>query len=162
MLPIESFVAYSKRLGILERIEMFDRIQLPVHFGYRFGFRELAETVAGIHRTLPEADRERCVILANTYAKTCSLDHLGRALDLPPAYGGRNSCWYWLPGDLRGEVVITVGYREEFMRELYRDVHLVETFSHPYVMPWENDQPILLCRDPVEPLHEMWPRFKNF
>ena len=91
----------------------------------------LAETVAGVHRALPDADKERCVILANTYAKTCSLSHLGRKHGLPPVYGGHNSCWYWLPDDVDGEVVITVGYKEEFLRELYRDVQQVGTFSHP-------------------------------
>jgi hypothetical protein len=62
------------------------------------------------------------------------------------------SCWYWLPQGERGEIAITVGYHEEFLREIYRDVRPAGTFSHPYAMPWENDQLICVLPGPDPPL----------
>jgi hypothetical protein len=162
LLPVERFIAYSKRIGILERIEMYDRLQLPIHFGYRFGWPELTRTVAETYEGLPVVEQGHCVILATNYGKTCSLNYIGRKLGLPTAYSGHMSCWYWLPEDLSADVAITVGFSEPFMQEFYRDVRLIETFTHPYVMAWETDEPILVCRDPIVPLSEAWPRFRSY
>ncbi len=162
LLPVETLITYSKRIGLMERIEMYDRVQLPIHFSYRFGWPEMARAVSEVYDALPAAEQERCVILATNYGRTCSLNRLGRAYDLPPAYSGHNSCWFWLPEGEAGEVAISVGYSEAFLTRHYRDVQRVATFTHPYVMAWETSSPICICRDPIVPLAEAWPEFRNF
>ena len=42
-------------------------------------------------------------------------------------------------------------------------IEQVATFSHPYVMPYENDLPIFLCRQPkFSSLKELWPQVKCY
>ena len=117
--------------------------------------------VSKVFRALPTADQGRAVILASNYAETCSMNHYGRALRLPNVYSGHNSCWDWAGDGLTTDVAITVGYKEKFLRKVFGRIERVATFSHPYVMAWENEQPIFVCRDPVEPLEKAWPRFRD-
>lgn len=141
---------------------MYDRIELPIHFGFRFGWPEMTETVARAYRDLPEEDRARCVVLANDYAKAGAINSFGSAQHLPVAHSGYMSCWYRGPPEQDGEVAISIGYPEAFLRELYGSVTLVAVFRHPYVMPWETDQPVHVCREPVAPLRDVWGRFRSF
>ena len=45
---------------------------------------------------------------------------------------------------------------------LCRSTEVVGTIGAPYVMPYENDRPIILCRGLRRPLAEVWPAFRRF
>ncbi|HEV2673829.1 MAG TPA: hypothetical protein VGV37_04760 [Aliidongia sp.] len=45
---------------------------------------------------------------------------------------------------------------------LCRSVEIAGRIGAPYVMPYENDRPIILCRGLRRPLSEVWPAFKRY
>jgi hypothetical protein len=162
ILPVEDFISYSRNIGLLDNIRMYDRINLPIHFGYRFGWQELTDQVEDAFSRLSSSERRRCTIITSGYAKAAALNFLGPAGGLPRAASGHLSCYYWGPGEPDKDVVILIGYGTDFADKYFADVELISIFSHPYVMPWETNQPIFICRKPYRPLIEVWSDFKSF
>jgi len=68
----------------------------------------------------------------------------------------------WGPRYYSGEVIIIIGGDEEDYREMFRVVEEVEVIKHKYVMPFENNLPVFLCRDIIRPLKEVWVGVKHF
>jgi len=162
ILHVESFITYSNAIGLLENIRMYDRVSLPIHFGFRFGWKELTESVAQVYNSLPAAEKAECAILTNTYSKASAINYFGPELGLPTAISGHNNYWIWGPLDYTGEVVICIGFDEHFLGQIFRSVELATVFNHPYVMAWETNQPIHVCRRPVAPLSELWPMLRGY
>jgi hypothetical protein len=161
ILPVEDFIAYSRSIGLLEKIKLYDMNNLPIHFGYRFGWEELTAQVEDAFLKLSPSEKQRCTIMANGYAKTAALNFLGPAKGLPRAVSGCLSCYYWGPGDPKNDVVILVGFGTDFADKYFADVKLISIFTHPYIMPWETNQPIFICKKPYRPLAEVWGDFKG-
>jgi hypothetical protein len=118
--------------------------------------------VAEVYRTLPENDRSRCAIVANNYGEAGAIDFFGPALGLPPASSPHNNYWLWGLHPPDPQIVIVVGGSEDQIRQLFNQVDRAATFTCTYCMPFETDLPIYLCRNPKQPLHDLWPRAKSF
>ena len=86
----------------------------------------------------------------------------GRRFGLPPAVGVHNNYWVWGPGVLTGAVMIIVGGEAEDYHDLFNEVTEAARFENPYVMPYENNLPIFVCRDPKGPIKDVWLRNKQF
>jgi hypothetical protein len=162
LLPIDRFLAYSGRIGLIERVDMHSTRRLPVYFASRFGWPELVDTVGDVWERLPAGDRERCVVLGSDYAKASAINLLGPASGLPRAYSGHNSCWYWGPGPGEGEVAIAIGFGEPFLKTIYASVEQVALVEHDHSQPWQTEQRVYVCREPIVPLDQAWPRFRRF
>ena len=163
VLPVETFVSYQRSLGIAPAAsERQDIGALPQHFADRFGWPEMAEQVARVWRSLPAEDRQRCLVLGRNYGQAGALRYYGRELGLPFARSQHNSFFEWGPGAGPYEAVLAIGYRRDDLLEAFEEVVEVGRFSHPWVMPYENDQPIFVCRRPRRPFEELWRDGKLF
>lgn len=163
MLPIETFIAYSKRLGVEPpKSENHEKGLLPQHFADMYGWDTLTKTVAGVYAGLPEEDRKRCAIYVRNYGEAGSLEFFGRAYGLPPVLCGHNNYFLWGPGTASGEVLIVVGGKAEDHAKSYEEVTEVARTDNRYAMPYENDQPIFVCRRLRRPLAEIWPGVKHY
>lgn len=163
VMPLERFVAFSQRANVTpqagERLEMG---LLPQHYADQFGWKELAETVAGIYQGLSETDRAVCGIFAHNYGEASAINILGRPYGLPFALSGHNQYWLWKPAPGRGDIMIVIGGKAEDHRQSFREVVEMARTSNKYAMPYENDRPIYLCRGLKVGLGDIWPHLKNF
>jgi 4-amino-4-deoxy-L-arabinose transferase-like glycosyltransferase len=131
-------------------------------FSDELGWRDLEETVAQVYRALPPADRERAAIVASNYGEAAAIDVYGQADHLPPALNGQDQYYFWGPRGYDGSVLIHINGDPDHWRGNCASLDIVAKFGAPYVMPYENDRPIFVCRGLRVPLALAWPRFKRF
>ena len=160
ILPVESFIAYSKTIGLWDHIKMEknESDTLPLHFVYRFGWGELVEQVAEVYNRLSENEKAQCGVLANWYGPAGAIDYFGPKYGLPKAISVRNNYWLWGPRDYTGEVMITIGYEVEGLEKMFGKVDRAVYFEHPYAY----NATICICREPISPLKTLWPKFKIY
>ncbi|MHB8055402.1 MAG: glycosyltransferase family 39 protein [Candidatus Aminicenantales bacterium] len=164
VLPVETFIKYSSGWTGIKQ-ETHRLAQLPQHYADKFGWPELAAEIASVYRSLPEDERSRAAIFTDNYGEAGAVWLFGRAFGLPLPISGHNQYFLWGPRGASGEVLITFGVDEKDLREVYEEVVEAGRFRHPYVMPYENDRPIFVCRKPKNPsqtLRDFWPQVKNF
>jgi len=163
VLPVETFVRYQKTLGLEPpRTEKLKLSVLPQHYADMFGWEEMTATVARVYHALPPEERGRCAIFARNYGEAGAIDFFGAKYGLPKAIGKHQNYFLWGPRDYTGECVITMGEKLDDVRESFERVEQAATFGHPYALPHENDQPVLVCRQPKAPLKEIWPNVKCY
>ena len=163
MLPVDAFMRYSTMLPASQAVKTERdavNVPLPQLYADMFGWDTLAETVAQVYRELSAQDRADCGILAGNYGEAGAIDYYGPALGLPKALSGHNSYFYWGPRGYSGACMIVFGERSERFIQNFADVRLVATSASPHAMPNERSIPIYVCRKPIAPLAELWPRFK--
>jgi hypothetical protein len=164
VLPPETLVRYTELIGVSQpQLEHRQSSALPQFFADRFGWPEMAATVAKVYNQLPPAEREKTAILANDYGKAGAIDFYGPALGLPKAIGGHHTYWYWGPREYTGEIMIVLGqHSRERIEKYFTSVEEVATVGHPYAMASQRFQ-VYLCRGPKGPtLREVWPELKNW
>ena len=113
---------------------------------------------------LEPADRERCAILCGNYGEAGAINFFGSAHGLPRAISGHNSHFLWGPQGATGEVMLVYWHDSgrAQLEELFESVTEVGHFEHPYVMPYENNRTLLLCRGLKIPMEEFWRLIKLF
>jgi len=79
---------------------------------------------------------------------------------LPPAISGHNQYGLWGPRGYTGNVVITIGYKADQLRNMFGEVTLAARISPPYAIPEESNLGIYICRKLQKPLSEMWPQLR--
>lgn len=156
-------VRYAVAIGIeAPREERGHAAELPQHFADRFGWENMARTVANVYRSLPPHERERAAIVTGNYGEAGAIDYFGPGLGLPSAISGHNNYWLWGYGNATGDVLITVGVRRERLDELCTSVEQAATIVSPYAMPNETDLPVHVCRGLKIPMAEAWQMLKRF
>jgi hypothetical protein len=163
LLPVESYVRYAAALGLKPGVgERHELGRLPQHFADMHGWREMAETVAGVVRALPASDRAKACVFGQNYGEAGAIEYFGRELGLPPALSGHNSYWLWGPGSCTGEVLVVIGDGRESLEAVFSEVTLAAVSRCRDCMPYENDLPVWVVRRPRLPLEQVWPRVRRF
>lgn len=130
-------------------------------FSDEFGWRDLAADVGAVYRGLPPADQARAAIFTSNYGDASAIDFYGSGL--PPALSGNNQYYLWGPRGYDGSVVIAVNVDVKVWSAMCDSARVVARFgTSPYVMPYEHERPIVLCRGMHPPLPAMWPQFKHY
>lgn len=135
---------------------------LPQHYADMFGWPELTEAVAAVYLKLPPEEQAQCGIYTQNYGEAGAIDFFGRQYGLPHAISGHNNYWIWGPRGYTGEVLIIVGGIASDHAEVFDSVEQAGVFTHEYVMPYENNLPIFVCRKLRAPVSEIWPKLKHF
>ncbi|HEY8296941.1 MAG TPA: glycosyltransferase family 39 protein [Candidatus Baltobacteraceae bacterium] len=160
VLPIDTFIAYSRVLGLTGRDATPPHLIQPV-YAEEFGWEELTRRVAAVYAELPPKVRAHTGIFADTYADASALNLYGARYGLPAAISGQNTYWLWGTGGYDGSSMIAVGATQQaLLRGVFRRVKLVTTYGNPYKWIVEGPAPIFYCSDPIAPLDALWPRFK--
>ncbi|HEX8144017.1 MAG TPA: glycosyltransferase family 39 protein [Pyrinomonadaceae bacterium] len=163
VLPIETYIRYADALGFSGvRTEKLTMGKLPQHYADMFGWEEMVREVARVYHSLPPEERARCAIFARNFGEAGAIDLLGAKYGLPKAIGKHQNYFLWGPRDYTGEILITVGERLSDVRKVYAEAQQAATFVNEYVMPYENNLPIFICRRPRAPLKEIWPEVKCY
>ena len=163
LLPVKAYISYSDFLGFSPPPSE-DHVMgvLPQHFADRFGWPEMTEAVAKVYLALPPEDQAKCGIYAQNYGEAGAIDFFGSQYSLPKAISGHNNYWIWGPRGYTGEVMIIIGGDPADHLQVFDSVEQAGLFTHEYVMPYENNLPIFVCRKPRIPLEEAWARAKHF
>lgn len=131
-------------------------------FSDELGWRALETQVAAVYRTLPDGERAHTALVAADYGEAAALDFYGAADGLPPALSGQNQYFLWGTHGFDGDSVIMVNGDPARWNRLCRSSEVVGTIGAPFVMPYENDRPIILCRGLRRSLDEVWPAFRRY
>ncbi|MCX6138015.1 MAG: glycosyltransferase family 39 protein [Ignavibacteriales bacterium] len=165
-LPIlspESFLRYSAALGVtVQQSERHQPTPLPQHFADMFGWENMTLRVARVYYSLPDSVRTHCGIYVQNYGQAGALDFFGKSLGLPPVLCGHNNYWYWTEGLERYNSIIILGGDIEDYKKVFDQVLVVDVVTHPYVMPYENNLQIFICRGLRLPLKEIMKGTRHF
>jgi 4-amino-4-deoxy-L-arabinose transferase-like glycosyltransferase len=155
--PLET-AAYARALGVTAAVETNtgEVGALPQDYADMLGWKEQAQAVAGVYWALPPEQRRRAVVVAGNYGEAGALDFYGPALRLPPAVSPAGSYWFFGPGELPGEVVITLGVPAESLRKYYDSVRTVSRIGHPWAVAEERGVPINIGTGARTSLQEVW------
>jgi hypothetical protein len=164
VLPVmspSSTAEYLQRIGMQPNFEKGISAKLTQNFADRFGWKELADSVAAVIQRLPEQERRSVILAGENYGEAGALEYYGRSLNFPQVISGHNSYWLWGAGK-RAEVLIIVGNPRSRMEELFKDVQEGTRTSTGWQMNYECNRTIWICRKPKMHLDEIWPNAKKF
>jgi 4-amino-4-deoxy-L-arabinose transferase-like glycosyltransferase len=162
LLPPETYIRYTRAIHLAPpAIETHRLGPLPQLFADRFGWEEMAATVAGVYNSLPPDVRTKTAIFGQNYGEAGAIDLFGPKYGLPPAISGHQTYYLWGPRDYTGESMIVMGDRQEVLERLFASVQKVAHVEHPYSMPYEHID-IFYCRGLKMTLKQLWPRVKNW
>ena len=124
------------------------------------GWQELADKVHATLGTLPPDLRAGTWVFAANYGEAGAIDVL--APNAHPTLSGHNQYWLWGPRGFDGASILDVNGDLEADRRLCREARIVATFSAPYVMPYEDDAPLILCTGLRPSVAALWPKLKHY
>jgi hypothetical protein len=163
LLPVDVFIRYQRALGVKPGSgEHLALAELPQHYADMFGWREMAEKVAGVYRSLPPEDRAQAVFFGANYGEAAAIDVFGRRLGLPPAISGHNNYYLWGPRGHDGSVMIVIGGDPKQFAQRFDSYEIAGLISNRYAMPYETDKPIYVLRHLKHTLESAWPRVKSY
>jgi 4-amino-4-deoxy-L-arabinose transferase-like glycosyltransferase len=167
VLPEERFIAFNRavgpKLGLSATVtEHTKQTWMSQDFSDMHGWPQLAASVARVYGSLPPADRARAAIAASNYGEAAAIDFFGTAYGLPPVLSGHNQYYLWGTHGYSGDVLIDVNGDCGASLHAFRSAQLAATFSAPYVMPYEDNMPIMVCRGIRKPIASIWPHVKHY
>ena len=136
--------------------------RLTQTFADEFGWEEMVAKVARAWNGLTPAERAHCAIYANNYGEAGAIDYYGPRYGLPHAISGHNNYYLWGPSPPGATMVITIGETKEDVEKTFRSATVVDSTHNEWCMPYENDRPIIVGRDRINSLEEIWPRCKLY
>jgi hypothetical protein len=138
-------------------------MEVPRFLVDRLCWEEFVAEVARVYETLPEKDRNECVIFTTSYHSAGAIDFFGKKHGLPPARSNHNNYWLWGPGDKSYDVVIVVGVPEASLERMFGEIVEAGRTSCEYTdLMSRNDAPVYVCRKPKRPIAEVWAGAKKF
>ncbi|HWG53607.1 MAG TPA: glycosyltransferase family 39 protein [Gemmatimonadaceae bacterium] len=132
-------------------------LALPQDYADMLHWRDRVAAVARVYDSLPPAVRQRTVIAATNYGEAGAIDYYGPAMGLPNAICGCGTYWFFGPGALPGDVLVTIGVDSIDLRRFYRVVQPAGVLRDRWAVPEEQDIHLYVARDPVMPLQRLWP-----
>ena len=166
ILPEQTFIEYSKpvyrAIGVDQNTMKTENNalgSLPQDYADMHGWPEFAATVAGVYDSLPPADHAKAVAFAQNYGEAAAIEFFTPRV---PVVSGHNQYWLWGPRGHDGSVVIDIDGDCGAKQHLFASAVRAATFSAPYVMPYEDNIPIMVCRGLKVPLTTLWPSVKHY
>ena len=173
ILSVDTYVRYAEALGVTPGTEERKAVgRLPQHFADMFGWKEKTAAARRAFEGLNVEDRAKVCLAAQNYGVAGALER--EDLLVPPAAGevpreplpavlsGHNSYWFWRPSSCTGEILIVLGDDAETLSKMFGSVEQVDTVRCEPCMPYEDEQPVWLAREPRITFDEVWPAIKSF
>ena len=127
------------------------------------GWPEYTRQVAQAYQALPAADRAVAVLVASNYGEAGALDRYGPGYGLPTVYSGHNELYRFGPPPDSATVVVFVGMSRVADSGWFGSCTTAGRLDNGVgVDNEEQGRPIIVCRDPRQPWHDLWPRFQHY
>jgi hypothetical protein len=163
ILPVDTYLRYAGALRFGPSTDENQELgRLPQFFADMHGWRELAESVARVHRSLAPEERAKACVVARNYGQAGAIDFFAPQLGLPPAISGHNSYWFWGPGRCTGEVLLVLGERREDHVDDFESLELGAIHDCTDCMPYEDNLPIWIGRGLRVDLQQAWREIRHF
>jgi len=163
VLPVDSFIEFSKFLGIKPvNAEKSKLGLLPQFYSDRFGWEEMVEKVAYVYNMLSEEEKKKAIIIAQNYGEAGAIGLFGKKYGLPEVFSPHNNYWFWGPPEnWDGSIAIVVGSNKQGNSVYFESVEKAASHFNKYGMPFENVD-IFVCKKIKKPVEEIWPAIKKF
>ena len=163
VLPLKSYIKYAEFFGIKpSSSEKKELGKLPQFFADMFGWKEMTEQVVNTYNKLTSEEKQTCVIYCGNYGEAGAINFLGKKYHIAPAISGHNNYYLWGPVRKNIKVVIVIGSSEKSLSQLFGEVISADTLHLKYSMPYENNQPVWICKKPRKTIQEVWPSTKHY
>ena len=129
------------------------------------GWQDQVYTLAQVRDTIPPQDRAKLGILVENYGEVGAVNLYGPRLGLPTAISGVNSSWERGPGTPPPQILIVVGFTEEFVDANFTGCRLTAETTNSYGVENEEstERPdIYVCGPPRAGWEQFWRRFRYF
>jgi len=158
-----SYLGTLSRIGIGKpAFENHRAALLGQDYADMHGWQQLADQVTALYRALPDDVRSHAQIFASNYGEAAAIDVLAPPGALPAAIGQHNQYWLWGPRAWDGTALIDINGDLDADRKLCGTTTLLANFTAPYIMPFEDGIPIILCQRLKMPVRELWPKLKHY
>ena len=128
------------------------------------GWHHVADEVAEVVHSLPPDERANAVVLAGSYSQAGVIDFWRDADDLPRAYSGHNSYWWWGHPKGTNHMVVSIGFSARVLDRYFDDCVRKKTLGRDGV-PIDAEQAgaeIFVCRGQKQPWSEIWPQLRFY
>ena len=148
VLPVDLLVRYVKPLGVNAGVKTEDRqiAELPQHMADRFGWEEMARSVAEVYRQSQSTSHDTVGIVAGNWGEASALHVYRGAFDMPEPISGDG--WFYFDALQRQafrESYVAIGVSRSVLQSVFRHVDRKGVFTHPHCMPDENNNAIYYC-----------------
>lgn len=158
LFPPAAMARYTSAIGIT-RAATTNRgtiLPLPQDYADMIGWREQVAEVARVYRALPDSDRVRTAIVAGNYGRAGALAVYHQEFGLPYPVSRSGDFYNWGPGDREPTVVIIVGGTIPELQTIFGDVIEAARITRPFGVAEEQEVPVHICRNPRQPLLQLW------
>jgi hypothetical protein len=169
VLAVDNYLAYAEYMGQKpSTAENKELSELPQFYADMFGWESLAKTVSDVYKTLPENEKKHAAALAWNYGDAGSIEYFRSKYQLPGiVLCPHNNYWIWGKKYLNNvnpkpDVMIIMGGNKEDYLKIFDSVEQAGMFKNRFVMPYENNMPIFICRKSNTDLRKIWQRIRNF
>lgn len=171
-LPIlspEDLVQYEKRMdmSVPRQLSFEARGDLPIVFGFQFGWQDFVRQVADAYHRVPASERQLTAILVEDYGEAGAIDLYGPAYGLPTALSGHNQYFLWGMRDQTPRNVLYLTGSDVWpATKLHPRGTECETLTvmgkthSAYAMAFENGKTIALCTGMHPDLATIWPSLR--
>jgi hypothetical protein len=97
------------------------------------------------------------VVVAGNYGEAGAIDFYGPRYGLPGAVSPTGSYWFFGPGELPGNVVVTIGVPGDELRRYFQSVRAAAAVRHPWAVAEERNLTIFVASGPGSTLQQIWP-----
>ena len=139
--------------------------QINVTLRDEIGWEEFVAQLAQIRDSLPADSRAQLGILVENYGEVGAVNLYGPAYDLPRAISGVNSSWSRGYGNPAPNILIIVGFSQQFVGSNFTACRLVAQVSNSYGVVNEETterKNIYLCGPPKLGWPALWQSFQYF
>ena len=159
ILPPPAMAAYARAIGATAalRTNTGEAEQLPQDYADMIGWEQQVRAVADVYRALPPEDRGRTVLVAANYGEAGALDFFGPRYGLPRVVSPTGSFWFFGPGELPGDVVVTIGAGRRDLEPWFSSVLEAGRVRSPWSVAEERALTIYVARQPRRTLQQAWP-----
>jgi len=124
------------------------------------GWPRYVAQVADVYRSVPPG--EQPVVITSNYGEAGALARFGPGLGLPRPLSGQNALYDTGRPAGGTDVVVMVGYQLRAVEQLFASCDVAARLDNGVgVDNEEQDAPVAVCRGPVAPWSELWPRFRH-
>jgi hypothetical protein len=158
VLPVDQLAKYVSAIGVNAGIKTSSAGEgvLPQHFADRFGSEEMVQAIAAVYHSSPGSTGEIGILTGN-YSEAAAVHFYRSRYDLPEPISTHG--WFYfhtLQTHSFKRAYVSLGVSANVLREMFSVVERKGMFSHPYCMPYENNQPVYFCAKPKLDLRRRW------
>ena len=136
--------------------------QLPQPLADRFGWENMAASVAQVYHHLPTDQQNIACIFAGNYGEAGAIDYYSQTDQIPQSISSHLNYFIWGPGTCTGEIVISIGVPYKTLQPIFDKVVLANTVICKYCIHNEQNLPIYIAYHAKASIKDLWPATKNY